>query len=113
MAEWLRSGLQIRLYRFDSGRRLQALKMGEQMKLSGKTAVITGAASGFGKGIAEKFSQEGAKIILADLNNELVEQTATNINQDWQHVDVANSNSMKSLSEYIICLLYTSPSPRD
>ncbi len=102
MAEWLRSGLQIRLYRFDSGRRLQALKMGEQMKLSGKTAVITGAASGFGKGIAEKFSQEGAKIILADLNNELVEQTAKNINQDWQHVDVANSNSMKSLSEYII-----------
>ena len=76
--------------------------MGEQMKLSGKTAVITGAASGFGKGIAEKFSQEGAKIILADLNNELVEQTAKNINQDWQHVDVANSNSMKSLSEYII-----------
>ena len=102
MAEWLRSGLQIRLYRFDSGRRLQALKKGEQMKLSGKTVVITGAASGFGKGIAEKFSQEGAKIILADLNNELVEQTATNINQDWQHVDVANSNSMKSLSEYII-----------
>ena len=102
MAEWLRSGLQIRLYRFDSGRRLQAIKMGEQMKLSGKTAVITGAASGFGKGIAEKFSQEGAKIILADLNNELVEQTAKNINQDWQHVDVANSNSMKSLSEYII-----------
>ena len=102
MAEWLRSGLQIRLYRFDSGRRLQALKMGEQMKLSGKTAVITGAASGFGKGIAEKFSKEGAKIILADLNNELVEQTAKNINQDWQHVDVANSNSMKSLSEYII-----------
>ena len=102
MAEWLRSGLQIRLYRFDSGRRLQALKMGEQMKLSGKTAVITGAASGFGKGIAEKFSQEGAKIILADLNNELVEQTAKNINQDYQHVDVANSNSMKSLSEYII-----------
>tara|TARA_B100000965_G_scaffold52923_1_gene39479 strand:- start:531 stop:1361 length:831 start_codon:yes stop_codon:yes gene_type:complete len=102
VAEWLRSGLQIRLYRFDSGRRLQALKMGEQMKLSGKTAVITGAASGFGKGIAEKFSQEGAKIILADLNNELVEQTAKNINQDWQHVDVANSNSMKSLSEYII-----------
>ena len=76
--------------------------MGEQMKLSGKTAVITGAASGFGKGIAEKFSQEGAKIILADLNNELVEQTAKDINQDWQHVDVANSNSMKSLSEYII-----------
>ena len=102
MAEWLRSGLQIRLYRFDSGRRLQALKMGEQMKLNGKTAVITGAASGFGKGIAEKFSQEGAKVILADLNNELVEQTAKNINQDWQHVDVANSNSMKSLSEYVI-----------
>ncbi|WP_138752982.1 SDR family oxidoreductase [Paenibacillus sinopodophylli] len=40
------------------------------MKLSGKVAVVTGAASGMGKAIAELFAQEGAKVVLSDLNLE-------------------------------------------
>ena len=39
------------------------------MRLKGKISIITGAASGFGKGIAKKFSEEGALLILADINN--------------------------------------------
>ncbi len=38
------------------------------MKLSGKTAIVTGAASGIGKAIAELFASEGAKVAIADLN---------------------------------------------
>lgn len=38
------------------------------MRLEGKTALITGAASGFGRGMAERFVAEGAKVIIADLN---------------------------------------------
>lgn len=38
------------------------------MKLSGKTAVVTGAASGMGKAIAELFAKEGAKVVVSDLN---------------------------------------------
>lgn len=38
------------------------------MRLNGKTAVVTGAASGFGEGIARKFVAEGAKVMIADLN---------------------------------------------
>ncbi|WML44318.1 SDR family oxidoreductase [Neobacillus sp. PS3-40] len=40
------------------------------MKLDGKVAIITGAASGMGKAIAELYAKEGAKVILADLNFE-------------------------------------------
>jgi 3-oxoacyl-[acyl-carrier protein] reductase len=38
------------------------------MKLEGKVAVVTGAASGFGRGIAERFVLEGARVVLADIN---------------------------------------------
>lgn len=38
------------------------------MRLQNKTAVITGAASGIGKRIAEVYAKEGAKVVIADLN---------------------------------------------
>ena len=38
------------------------------MRLEGKTALVTGAASGFGKGIAEVFVREGARVAVVDLN---------------------------------------------
>ncbi|MGZ5205571.1 MAG: SDR family oxidoreductase [Caldimonas sp.] len=40
------------------------------MRLAGKTAIVTGAASGFGEGIAKKFVAEGAKVIVADRDGE-------------------------------------------
>ncbi|KUI66443.1 4-formylbenzenesulfonate dehydrogenase TsaC1/TsaC2 [Cytospora mali] len=39
-------------------------------RLDGKTVIITGGASGFGKGIATKFVQEGANVVVADLSAE-------------------------------------------
>jgi 3-oxoacyl-[acyl-carrier protein] reductase len=38
------------------------------MRLKGKTAIVTGAASGFGAGIARRFAAEGARVIANDLN---------------------------------------------
>ena len=72
------------------------------MRLKEKISIITGAASGFGKGIAKKFSEEGAKLILADINKDILEKVAKDLNQDFFYVDVASSSSMKKLSEYVL-----------
>ena len=42
------------------------------MRLQDKVAVITGAASGIGKEIAITFAREGAKVVIADLNQKAV-----------------------------------------
>ena len=50
----------------------------------GKTAVITGAASGIGKALAEKFAQEKMQVVLADIEEETLEKTVDNLRQ-YQH----------------------------
>ncbi|WP_327672718.1 MULTISPECIES: SDR family NAD(P)-dependent oxidoreductase [unclassified Streptomyces] len=47
--------------------------------LEGRTAVITGAASGIGRATARLFADAGAAVVVADLNAEGAEQTATDI----------------------------------
>jgi NAD(P)-dependent dehydrogenase (short-subunit alcohol dehydrogenase family) len=49
------------------------------MKLAGKVAVVTGAASGMGKSIAVLFAKEGAKVVASDLNLEGVQAVADEI----------------------------------
>ena len=49
------------------------------MKLKNKIALVTGSASGIGKAIAQTFAEEGAKVVIADLNKEAAEATAAEL----------------------------------
>lgn len=51
------------------------------MRLKGKVAVVTGAASGMGKAIAELYAKEGASVVVSDLNIEGAEAVAAGIKE--------------------------------
>tara|TARA_B100001248_G_scaffold50468_1_gene32609 strand:- start:3880 stop:4620 length:741 start_codon:yes stop_codon:yes gene_type:complete len=71
------------------------------VRLKNKIAIITGAASGFGKGIAKKFTEEGARIIMVDINSRLLKNTSKYLNQDYFIADVSKSSNFKSLTGYV------------
>jgi 3-hydroxybutyrate dehydrogenase len=56
------------------------------MRLDGKVAIITGAASGIGKDIAIVFAREGAKVAIADLNQKAADATAREIDPSGKRV---------------------------
>ena len=49
------------------------------MRLLGKVAVVTGAASGIGKEIARAYRREGAKVVIADLNQDEADTVAAEL----------------------------------
>ena len=49
------------------------------MRLDNKVALVTGAASGFGEGIAETFAREGARVAVVDINEKAARQAAASI----------------------------------
>jgi len=67
------------------------------MRLNGKTAIVTGAASGFGAGIARRFATEGARVMVADINETAARAVAAEIGGIAQAVDVANDASVKAM----------------
>ena len=73
--------------------------------LEGKGALITGGASGFGRGAAYAFAERGAEIVLVDLNEQLLEETSKKVaEKTGQKVipivcDVADSKSVKKMAE--------------
>jgi len=67
------------------------------MRLEGKCAIVTGAGSGFGAGIARKFAAEGARVMVADIDAEAAESVAHEIGGRGQLVDVAYDGAVAEM----------------
>ena len=70
-------------------------------RLEGKRAIVTGGASGFGAGIARRFAEEGARVIVADLNGEAARVLAAELGDAdlGVAVDVSNAAEVTALAE--------------
>jgi NAD(P)-dependent dehydrogenase (short-subunit alcohol dehydrogenase family) len=64
-------------------------------RLQGRTALVTGAASGIGAAIARRFMEEGARVWAADRQVAALEQTARQINCDFIELDVTRAEQVQ------------------
>jgi len=68
------------------------------MRLEGKTAIVTGGASGFGEGIVRKFLAEGAQVMIADINAEAATRLAEELGAFACAVDVSDGASVQGMA---------------
>lgn len=66
-------------------------------RLSNRSAIITGAAKGIGFAIAKCFVEEGAQVLLTDINTDQLEAAADALGQPWLTVDVASKSSLQAM----------------
>lgn len=72
------------------------------MRIEGKVAIVTGAASGIGKATAEVFAKQGAKVVVADINLADAEKVAAGITESGGKAiavkaDVANARDIEAM----------------
>jgi pyridoxal 4-dehydrogenase len=73
------------------------------MKLSDRVALVTGAAQGIGRAIADKLHAEGATVVVADLNADGAEQAAGEMERGHAaEVDVSSPESVEALFEKVL-----------
>ena len=72
------------------------------MRLTGKTAIVTGAGGGFGEGIAALYAQEGARVLCADLDGAAAERVAAAIGGVPHRGDVSLGADVQAMVDHAV-----------
>jgi len=77
------------------------------MRVNGKSIIVTGSGGGIGEGIARRLAQEGASVVVNDINREAGEKVTAQINASggkasFCAADVTKSADMKSLVDFAV-----------
>ncbi len=71
-------------------------------EFQGQVAVITGAAQGIGFATAERLVNDGAKMIIWDMDKKLGEDAAKNLNCDFMQIDMTDDKLVKSCTDQVL-----------
>jgi 3-oxoacyl-[acyl-carrier protein] reductase len=71
------------------------------MRLKDKIAIVTGGASGFGEGIVRRFAKEGARVAIADLNEDAAQKLAKDVDGIAVRTDVSHGHDVKALAKAV------------
>ena len=70
-------------------------------RFEGKTALVTGAASGIGRAMAERFAAEGMELVLVDIDPTALEEVATELGAAAHVVDVTDVDALEALADAV------------
>ena len=88
----------------ESYRSKVSLAAGNAKRLANKVAIVTGGAQGFGKGIAEAMAEEGAYVVIADMNLDGAKATAAQFGSKGLPVavNVSDEASVKAMMDEVV-----------
>ncbi len=72
------------------------------MRLKDKVTLVTGGAAGIGRATAERFAEEGAKVVICDVNEEAGQETAKAIGATFYQVDIANRQAVQEWIDDVV-----------
>ncbi len=70
--------------------------------LEKKVCIVTGAASGIGLAVAEAFAKDGAKVVMADINEDRLKEESQRIGGDYFKTDLSKREDCKALVDYTL-----------